>query len=53
MKYGQNGTVLKFFLKRIGIDIPLVFHALRACFTTEMLANGVADTNLIKIGGQK
>jgi integrase len=32
---------------------PIKFHALRACFATQMLANGVSAPIVMKIGGWK
>jgi integrase len=43
---------LKTFLKSLNIK-PVKFHALRACFATQMLANGVPAPIVMKIGGRK
>ena len=49
---GDQAVSLKNFLKSIGIK-PIKFHALRACFATQMLANGVPAPIVMKIGGWK
>jgi len=43
---------LKNFLRSIKMK-PIKFHALRACFATQMLANGVSAPIVMKIGGWK
>ncbi len=43
---------LRNFLKSINLR-PIKFHALRACFATQMLANGVPAPIVMKIGGWK
>ena len=43
---------LKTFLKSIKFR-PIKFHALRACFATQMLASGVPAPIVMKIGGWK
>ncbi|MBL7665280.1 MAG: site-specific integrase [Bacteriovoracaceae bacterium] len=48
---GEAGKVLREFLKSIGIDRPINFHSLRACFATHMLASGVDQATVMKIGG--
>ena len=48
---GQGGAVLRGFLKEVGIDKNIVFHTLRACFATHMLAQGVDQATVMKIGG--
>lgn len=48
---GQAGQVLRDFLSEIGIDKSVVFHTLRACFATHMLASGVDQATVMKIGG--
>ena len=48
---GQAGAVLQEFLKCIGIAKDIVFHTLRACFATHMLASGVDQAKVMKIGG--
>ena len=40
-------------LKKIGIPSDVVFHTLRACFATHMLALGVDQATVMKIGGWK
>lgn len=49
---GDQAVSLKSFLKSLNIK-PIKFHALRACFATQMLANGVAAPIVMKIGGWK
>ncbi|MBK23241.1 MAG: hypothetical protein CME70_04470 [Halobacteriovorax sp.] len=49
---GNQAQPLKEFLKSIGIN-PIKFHALRACFATQMLASGVPSPVVMKIGGWK
>ena len=48
---GQAGGVLRGFLKEQGIDKNIVFHTLRACFATHMLAQGADQATVMKIGG--
>lgn len=48
---GQAGVVLKNFLSEIGLKKDVVFHTLRACFATHMLAAGVDQAKVMKIGG--
>ncbi len=43
---------LKTFLKSLNIK-PVKFHALRACFSTQMLSNGISAPVVMKIGGWK
>ena len=50
---GQAGAILRGFLKEVGIDKDIVFHTLRACFATHMLAQGVNQATVMKIGGWK
>ncbi len=49
---GDQVVPLKNFLRSIKVK-PVKFHALRACFATQMLANGVAAPIVMKIGGWK
>jgi integrase len=49
---GDQAMPLKNFLKSINLK-PIKFHALRACFATQMLANGVPSPIVMKIGGWK
>ena len=49
---GDQAVSLRNFLKSIGIK-DVKFHALRACFATQMLASGVSVPVLMKIGGWK
>ena len=48
---GQAGRVLRGFLKEVGINKDVVFHTLRACFATHMLAQGANQAAVMKIGG--
>ncbi len=50
-KNGQGGTVLRMFLKKIGIDKDVVFHTLRACFATHLLSTGVEPLKVMRMGG--
>ncbi len=50
---GEAAKVLRNFLKSIGINTPVVFHTLRACFATHLLALGVESAKIMKIGGWK
>jgi integrase len=49
---GDQAVPLKAFLRSIKMR-PIKFHALRACFATQMLANGVSAPIVMKIGGWK
>ncbi len=49
---GDQAVPLKTFLRSIKIR-PIKFHALRACFATQMLASGVSAPIVMKIGGWK
>ncbi|MCF8060743.1 MAG: site-specific integrase [Bacteriovoracaceae bacterium] len=49
---GDQARPLRNFLKSINMK-SVKFHALRACFATQMLANGVAAPVVMKIGGWK
>ena len=49
---GDQAVPLKRFLKSINVK-PIKIHALRACFATQMLANGVPAPVVMKIGGWK
>lgn len=49
---GDQAVPLKAFLRSIKMK-PIKFHALRACFATQMLANGVSAPIVMKIGGWK
>ena len=49
---GDQAVPLKTFLRSIKIK-PVKFHALRACFATQMLASGVSAPIVMKIGGWK
>lgn len=50
-KQGQGGLVLRLFLERIGINKPVVFHTLRACFATHLLSTGVEPLRVMRMGG--
>ena len=50
-KNGQAGEVLRQYLKSLGIESNIVFHSLRACFATHMLASGADQATVMKIGG--
>lgn len=47
---GQQARPLKFFCRGIGIQ-EIKFHTLRACFATQLLANGVQAARVMKICG--
>lgn len=47
---GEQAESLKTFLKTLKIR-PVKFHALRACFATQMHSNGVPAPIFMKIGG--
>ena len=49
---GDQAVPLRNFLKSINMK-RIKFHALRACFATQMLANGVPAPIVMKIGGWK
>lgn len=49
---GDQAVPLKNFLRSIKLK-AIKFHALRACFATQMLANGVSAPIVMKIGGRK
>ena len=49
---GDQAVPLKTFLRSIKVK-PIKFHALPACFATQMLANGVSPPIVMKIGGWK
>lgn len=47
---GEQSQILKAFL--VGIGLPVIkFHALRACFATQLLAKGVPAAIIMKICG--
>ena len=50
---GQAAKHLRMFLRKLGIDEPVVFHTLRACFATHLLASGVEPAKVMLIGGWK
>lgn len=49
---GDQAVSLRNFLKSIGMK-DVKFHALRACWATQMLANGVPAVTVMKIGAWK
>ncbi len=49
--HGYAGTILRNFLKSIGIENYVNFHTLRACFATHVLASGAEPTQVMKMGG--
>ena len=49
---GLQARELRAFLKGIGIK-PVKFHALRACFATQLLAKGIPPAVVMKICGWK
>ena len=49
---GSQATILKKFCIGIGLK-PIKFHALRACFATQLLAHDVAPAQVMKICGWK
>ena len=50
--HGNQALYLKEFLRERSMR-EIVFHALRACWATQMLANGVPTATVMKIGGWK
>ncbi len=50
---GEAGKVLRAFLVKCDINKNIVFHTLRACFATHMLASAVDQATVMKIGGWK
>ena len=50
---GYAAKHLRDFLKKNGIDKYVVFHTLRACFATHLLASGAEPAKVMKIGGWK
>lgn len=48
---GYAGTILRSFLKSIGIEKYVNFHTLRACFATHVLASGAEATQVMKMAG--
>lgn len=49
---GQQAAILRQFCRSIGVT-PIRFHALRACFATQLLAHDVAPARVMKICGWK
>lgn len=52
-KSGFGGKILRIFLSEIGIEKDIVFHTLRACFATHLLASGAEAPKVMQIGGWK
>jgi integrase len=52
LRRGQQAMVLKQFCRSQGLK-PIKFHTLRACFATHLLAAGVPEAKVMKIGGWK
>lgn len=48
---GDAGSVLRAYLTKLGVTRKVVFNTLRACFATHMLALGVDQATVMKIGG--
>lgn len=49
---GEQAKPLRHFLKEIGLP-SVKFHTLRACFATQLLADGIETAKVMKIGGWK
>lgn len=49
---GEQAKPLRHFLTEIGLP-SVKFHTLRACFATQLLADGVETAKVMKIGGWK
>lgn len=49
---GEQSKLLRAFLSSVGLP-SVKFHTLRACFATQLLADGVEMTKVMKIGGWK
>lgn len=49
---GEQAKPLRVFLKEISLP-SVKFHTLRACFATQLLADGVETAKVMKIGGWK
>lgn len=49
---GEQAKPLRHFLKEISLP-SIKFHTLRACFATQLLADGVETAKVMKIGGWK
>jgi integrase len=49
---GEQAKPLRHFLKELGLP-SIKFHTLRACFATQLLADGVETAKVMKIGGWK
>ncbi len=47
---GEQARILRAFCQGVGIK-PVCFHALRACFATQLLANDIAPATVMKVCG--
>jgi integrase len=52
LQRGNQAQVLKLFCASQGLKV-IKFHTLRACFATHLLAAGVPESKVMKIGGWK
>lgn len=52
LRQGRQAFVLKSFCISEGLK-PIKFHTIRACFATHLLAAGVAEAKVMKLGGWK
>ncbi len=52
LRQGRQAFVLKAFCISEGIK-PIKFHTIRACFATHLLAAGVPEAKVMKLGGWK
>jgi len=52
LRQGRQAMVLKAFCVSEGLK-PIKFHTLRACFATHLLAAGVPEAKVMKVGGWK
>lgn len=52
MRHGHQAKVLRAFCESEGLK-GIKFHTLRACFATHLLAAGVPEAKVMKIGGWK
>lgn len=49
---GRQAEILRGFCKSVGLP-SVKFHALRACWATQLLKNGVSQGRIMKMGGWK